>query len=203
MAAPGKAEYPHAGTGRRLDAKRRILDDQAVHGIGTHFPGGHKKKVGGGFGMSNHVGTEYRTLEETEESRGLEVGADFFRNPRRRDAPSDVRFFQKRNNAGKRLQILGEGNDVPLPKGRQEIFRQAGAITGEFLQHLIEAVAREPPTTLLGGDFHPVVVQMGGQAFGRDHLAVDENPVAVEDQQVRRTSVQQPNLLKVRSTPET
>ena len=191
MASPREGDDLHAGGLRRLDACRAVLDDEAGGGRIAEGFGGEKEEVGGGLAVRDHRrregpagegGQRPVTVERELDALGLGRGGDAVGAGERVEGLGDV---------GDRRELGAEGGVEGAAHGVERGVGDGDAVlAGDGLAGRGEGAAEEERVGLGGREVEAGAGQGLEQEAERDRLAVDEDAVAVEDDEAGRRAVE-------------
>ena len=182
VAAAKKGEDAHAGALRGDDAGGAVLDDDAIGRRCPHRRGGMEEEVGRGLAVGYHGGRIDRRVEAVDEAGEGQAEADPFHLARRGDADGQVDLRQRVDQPRHRPQFAAEqGVEVaPHPFERRvvEVKPVFGVEGGDHR-------GKAAPEELAEAGIRVDVEALGGDGFEQhphgERLAVDQNAVAVED----------------------
>ncbi len=185
MAAAGEAEDGHARGFSRDDARRAVLDHQRARRLRRHPPGGVQENIRRRLAAGDLGGAEHRALEPAGEPGTVELLRQHRRRAAGRHAFALRQHRQGGGEAGHRLQLqrvaLGR---KPVHLGIEARRQGRAALALELGVHVLVAHADKALADDLRRERRADRSQRRGDGVTGDDLAVDENTVAIEDEEI-------------------
>src|SRR5215472_9071441 len=186
VAACTKPDHRHSRRDRGLDTGRAVLDHDAVCRQHPELPGREEEEVGSGFAMRHLRGAENMRIEQRQQPGDRERLPDAVEMAVRCDATRRRQRREQLLDPGDRRQLALESLIDTGAHPLEEPLRQRAAKSSLDRGGQRDAVLAEPEhhrlvhrDRKLGGD------QALAENAAEYDLAVDQHPIAVEDDESR------------------
>src|SRR5271169_5663434 len=185
MAAAAKADDRNLGGDRRLDAGNAVLDHGAVAGPCAEALRREQEQVGGGLAESDLRGAEHVRLEEWQEPGQREALADALETAVRCDATRHRQRGEQVLYSCHRRQLALEGGSRADGKSLEKCIWRRSSEPGCDRSRESEAVLAEAECDGLVDCRRKIDRdQAFGENAGEDQLAVDQDTIAIEDNEI-------------------
>jgi hypothetical protein len=190
MASSAETDYVHLSSPSGGDAVDTIFNNKAVTGSDAEFLGSKKKEIGWGLAAFDHGRAKDVRLEKSQETCDFQRVTDSVGMTVWRDADWQVQWFKQFEDAIDGSQFVSECSYDFGPRCLHKSFRHRSP--EPLLDHLGE-------TGAWNSGMVPQIFCCYGKPFGLkalaayarvDELAIDEHPVAVENEKARRLPFQ-------------
>ena len=186
MTGADKPEHHHARGSGGGDSGDAVFNHQAVFRRRAHRARREQEKIGTRLPLSDLGGGKNVRREQALVAGHPKRETHSFRRARRGDAHARAQTLDRLAHAFDAFQFVREGGQYLV---RKIVGKFLGQRRPEFCfgdsQDRIEAHSEEPLARLLIGQAKARLAKPAAGDAERDHLAVDQNPVAIENDQFR------------------